>query len=274
MAGTLPQAGPLDLLGNEIRNFALQNLAAAPGSPTAGRVYYDTVLNVARVYNGSAWQSLDVTGLSIDVKDECKAVVTTNIASLAAPGSGPFDGYTPGNGDRLLLIVQSTASQNGIWIWNGASSALTRPTDFASGSTQTGTFCFITGGTVYAGNGLMMTGTATATVDTTSQTWAQFTGTGDITVLAPIVKTGNQLSAPSAVVAVEFNITGDGATTSWPQTHSLGKSKLAGCFVQDTTGVWNACPVQSTDANHATITVNPPIPNGQVWTAVISARAS
>src|SRR6202022_190635 len=60
------------------------------------------------------------------------AVVAANV-SLSAPGASS-DGYSFASGDLALLTAQSTASQNGIWVWNGASSALTRPTEFASGA--------------------------------------------------------------------------------------------------------------------------------------------
>ena len=45
----------LDLVQNEIQNARLQNLAAAPGSPVLGQVYYDTVLLGPYTYNGSSW---------------------------------------------------------------------------------------------------------------------------------------------------------------------------------------------------------------------------
>lgn len=47
---------PLDLAQNELRNAAIQNLSAAPGSPVRGQVYYDTTLSQFGVYSGSAWQ--------------------------------------------------------------------------------------------------------------------------------------------------------------------------------------------------------------------------
>lgn len=45
----------INLNGNELQNGNLQNLAAAPGSPTAGRIYYDTVKKGVGFYTGSAW---------------------------------------------------------------------------------------------------------------------------------------------------------------------------------------------------------------------------
>jgi hypothetical protein len=45
----------LDFSKYEARNMRLQNLAAAPSSPSEGQEYYDTTLKTARVWNGTAW---------------------------------------------------------------------------------------------------------------------------------------------------------------------------------------------------------------------------
>jgi len=48
----------LDLQKNELQNAAIQNLATAPASPVQGQIYYDTVADAIRVWDGAAWDTL------------------------------------------------------------------------------------------------------------------------------------------------------------------------------------------------------------------------
>jgi hypothetical protein len=59
-----------------------------------------------------------------------KVAIGTNI-SLTAPGA-TIDGIAMSAGDRFLAFGQTTASQNGSYIWNGAAVAATRTLDFDS----------------------------------------------------------------------------------------------------------------------------------------------
>jgi len=52
----------LDFNKYEAQNMKLQNLAAAPASPTKGLAYFDTTVNDVRVYNGTTWVNLGLQG--------------------------------------------------------------------------------------------------------------------------------------------------------------------------------------------------------------------
>lgn len=60
-------------------------------------------------------------------KDSVRVATQSNI-SLASPGS-TIDGVTMASGDRVLVRSQSTASENGIYVWNGAAVSMTRSLD-------------------------------------------------------------------------------------------------------------------------------------------------
>ena len=99
------------------------------------------------------------------------AVAVANV-TISAPGA-TLDGYSFAANDLVLLTAQTTTSQNGLWQWNTASTALTRITAFPStGVITSGRICAIKNGTVFAGSEwILQTPTAGLTIDTTAQTW-------------------------------------------------------------------------------------------------------
>lgn len=71
---------------------------------------------------------LDVIAGIRDPKDAVRAASTANV-TVATPGAS-LDGVTLSVGDRILLKDQTTGSENGIYVWNGAAVPATRATDF------------------------------------------------------------------------------------------------------------------------------------------------
>ena len=93
------------------------------------------------------------------------------------PGSGTLDGVTLTVNDRILLKNQTAASENGIYVWTGSGSALTRSTDADNnGELAPGTSLSVTEGTVNADKVFMIISDAAITIGTTSQTWGQLSG--------------------------------------------------------------------------------------------------
>lgn len=62
------------------------------------------------------------------VHERCLAVFFSNI-NVSSPGSSAY-GVTFASNERYLMIGQSTASQNGIWLWNGSTVEMSRPSDW------------------------------------------------------------------------------------------------------------------------------------------------
>lgn len=83
--------------------------APTADSDAVPKVYVDGLLE------GLAW------------KDNVRVATQANL-SLASPGA-TIDGVTMVVGDRVLVKAQTTASENGIYVWNGAAVAMGRSSD-------------------------------------------------------------------------------------------------------------------------------------------------
>ena len=60
-------------------------------------------------------------------KDSCRVSTQSNV-NLSSPGA-TIDGITMASQERVLMRLQSTASENGIYVWNGSAVAMTRALD-------------------------------------------------------------------------------------------------------------------------------------------------
>ena len=135
---------------------------------------------------------VDAVKVGLDFKDSVRVATTANISLSSAPAA--IDGVTLSSDDRVLVKDQSTGSQNGLYVFNGSGSAMTRATDAdANAEVTSGMFTFVTEGTVNADSGFVLTTDGSITVGTTALAFAQFSGAGQITAGAAMTKTGNTL---------------------------------------------------------------------------------
>lgn len=82
----------LDLQKNELQNAAIQNLATDPASPVQGQIYYNTVSDVIKVYDGANWVSLSTGAGTVTAVTGSGAIAssggtTPNITIAAATTS-------------------------------------------------------------------------------------------------------------------------------------------------------------------------------------------
>lgn len=142
-------------------------------APIEGDLVYDQTADAHKLYDGSAWNLFTVQINS--TKDSVRVASTANV-TISSPGS-TIDGVTMATNDRVLLKDQSTGSQNGIYVWNGAASAMTRATDFdASTKVQPNVVIGVQEGTANADKQFQLTTNAPITLGTTALTFAEFGG--------------------------------------------------------------------------------------------------
>lgn len=132
---------------------------------------------------------------------ESVRVASTGNIDLSLPGA-TIDGVSMANGDRFLAKNQSTPSQNGVYIWDTSTTPATRATDFdgnsSSGEVVAGATLWVNEGTTNEDTGWTLTTNDPITVGSTSLTFTQTSGLGQVTAGAGLTKTGNQLDIATA----------------------------------------------------------------------------
>jgi len=169
-------------------------------------------------------------------KDSCRVASQANL-SIATPGA-TIDGVTMVSQDRVLVRSQTVGAENGIYVWNGASVALTRSLDASTfdeleqavvsieeGSSASATY------RQTAVNGTLGTTTITWTTFGTSAPAASETtsgiaelatqaetdaGTDDLRIVTPLKLT----NWSGRIKKFSQNI-GDGSALTYTVTHSL-----------------------------------------------------
>lgn len=156
-----------------------------------------------RITNLGAPQTANDAARLVDVQNSSvglsakEAVRVATTANITLSGTQTIDTIAVLAGQRVLVKNQTTASENGIYICGA--SAWTRAEDADSSSkVKSGLFTFVQEGAVNADSGWVLSTDGTITLGTTTLSFVQFSGAGQITAGAGMVKTGNQLDVATA----------------------------------------------------------------------------
>jgi hypothetical protein len=182
-----------------------------------------------------SWVQSQVQAASagIDSKPSCRAIATSNIT---LSGTQTIDGISVIAGNRVLVVGQSTATQNGSYIV--AAGAWSRTTDDITPQA----FWFIEEGTTYGGSQWKTSTTGTITLGSTALSIVQFGGgssytngnglnltgnTFSVKQSTGIVVDTNGVSVDATVVCKKFSQNvGDGSATSIVITHNLNTQDI------------------------------------------------
>lgn len=223
----------------------------------------------------------------INWKDSVRVSTQANL-TLASPGA-TIDGITMVSGDRVLVRNQTTTTENGIYIWNGAATPATRSLDAdtaaeleqATTTVEEGTNAGITyrqtAVNLTLGSGAIawsVFGTAAGAASETSSGIAEIAtqaetdaGTDDLRIVTPLKL------ATSVFGTKKFNQNiGDGSATSFTVTHNLN-TKDVEVEVYRNSGNNDSVMVeiQRTSLNAVTIIVDGTAPAANAYRVMVRA---
>jgi hypothetical protein len=113
-----------------------------------------------------------ITSSNSDYKDSARAALRSNL-NLAATVT-VIDGVSLVDGDRVLLVKQNLAAENGIYSWSSTTSKLTRATDAdSSGDVSAGMRIYVEEGTVNAKSIWIVISTGQLTVGSSAIVFAK-----------------------------------------------------------------------------------------------------
>lgn len=220
-------------------------------------------------------------------KDSVRAASTANV-TISGPGAS-IDGVTLANGDRILLKNQTTVSQNGIYIFNGAAAAATRALDADTWDELEAATVRVEEGTANAGtkwaqtqvNGTLDTNdivfvSDTSTAPAASETTAGVSeyatqgetdaGTADDKTVTPLKLKTSPFAARGYSALV-----GDNSATSFNIDHNLGTKNVIVQMFRNSDGVEVTPGVARTTTNRVVLTFgSTSVPGTDEYTILIS----
>lgn len=195
-------------------------------------------------------------------KDSCRVATQANL-NLSSPGA-TIDGITMASQDRVLVRSQTTTSENGIYVWNGAASVMTRSLDAntfpeleqAVTTVEEGTSASTSyrqdqvNGTLGSSTVNWVTfGTAAPSATTTTAGIVRLATQAEVNTGtdATIAVTPSTLASWSGRVKKYATSIGDGSATSYTVTHNLASLDVNVTVFNNSTG-----DEVITDVTHAT----------------------
>jgi hypothetical protein len=228
------------LTASKITNFDAQVQSNTLNSLTAAVADIDCgtqkLINVGAPVNATDAANkayVDAARNGLDVKNSVRVATTANIT---LSGLQVIDGVSVLTENRVLVKNQSTAAENGIYV--ASSGAWSRSEDADSSTEVTpGMFTFVEEGSTNADSGWVLTNNATINLGITGLAFAQFSGAGQITAGAGLIKSGNTIDVVGTSNRITVNTDNIDIAASYVGQTSINTLGTV------TTGTWNATTI-------------------------------
>jgi hypothetical protein len=212
--------------------FSLPSAVTFPGTVTLNA-------NPTQALEAATKQYVDAVSEGLHIHASVATATTANIADLSDPPAS-LDGVTLTDQMRVLVKNQTATAENGIYVYDLATTALVRAQDYNStAEIQGGDFVFVTGGSTLDNTGFVQTEKVT-TLGTDPILWSQFSGAGTFVAGNGLTLTGNSFSIDTAVTV-------DLSTAQTLTNKTLTSPTVSGLYLSDASIV-----VEGTANDHET----------------------
>jgi hypothetical protein len=234
-------ASTISDLATTVKGYRLDEFAVPTAAISLGNQKITSVATPTSPSDAATYQfvldQIQASSTGISVKTPVRVVAKTNI-DRSAGGLLTIDSVTLVAGDRVLLVGQTDATQNGVYI--AAVGSWTRATTEDETTELKGAFWLVNEGTVNAGTQWIVNNSTAPAVGTDPITIVQFGAVVSYTASNGVQKVGNDfraqvvagggvstgasgLQVDTTVVARKFStLIGDAVSTSITVTHNLG----------------------------------------------------
>ncbi|RLA59531.1 MAG: hypothetical protein DRQ78_10520 [Epsilonproteobacteria bacterium] len=152
---------------------------AFSGAQAHGGFGITGVLDPVNAQDAATKAYVDLVAQGLKPKANTRVATTGNISIASAPSA--VDGVTLVNGDRVLVWEQTATTENGVYVFNGAGSSMTRSADFdgsvPNGEVWNGSYVpNVLEGTIHINSSFIVVSTGTGTdgihiIDTDPIVW-------------------------------------------------------------------------------------------------------
>lgn len=200
--------------------------------------------------------------------------VATVGVNIALSGSAPaiLDGVNLTTSSRILVKDQSNPIQNGVYspssVGSGSNGTWARTTDAnTTGQLVTGTYVFVTGGTINANSAYAISTTGTITIGTSSITWLLYSNISTIAAASIVgLLTSGQIGSVSASAII--------GSISATQIGSINANAIIGSITASQIGSVNAGSISGSITASQIGSVNATSIAGSITSSQISSVAA